>query len=109
MLDNVELIGSGLNNSFIANYTRDKRARFYLNNSGGLKNRIESIVILRKNGSSVKKHNLFSNPKIYPGDVIIATQKPEKVKSDRSFVDEFSRIFGIISGTLTSILLVNRL
>ena len=51
----------------------------------------------------------FGNPIIYPGDKIIINKKPEKEKSESSFQDEFLRVFGVVSTTLTTILLVTKL
>ena len=36
-------------------------------------------------------------------------KKPEKEKSESSFQDEFVRVFGVVSTTLTTILLVTKL
>jgi polysaccharide export outer membrane protein len=93
----------------VFNWEQGKRAKYYIRNSGGKKKNIESITIQQANGSS-RKVGFFKNPKIYPGSVINVIEKPEKVKVDgNKFMDDFTRIFGLITGTLTTILLVTKL
>ena len=107
-LDDVKITGNGIMNPGIATWNK-KRARNYIRSSGGMKKRIESKVILRKNGSSRKIKGFLNNPKVYPGDIILISKKPEKEKSNTNFYDEFSTIFGLITGTLTTILLITKL
>ena len=96
-------------NPTVFNWQDGKRAKYYIRKSGGKKKRIESVTVQRADGSS-KKVSFFSNPKIYPGSVINVVEKPEKVKGDgNKFVDDFTRIFSLITGTLTTILLVTKL
>ena len=73
-------------------------------------NKTESVVVKGNNGSS-SKVNFFKNPKVYPGDVITATSKPSKndEESTRKFLDDFIRVFSIITGTLTTILITSKL
>ena len=78
-------------------------------NSGGKKKRIDYVNVLHANGQS-KKVNWFKNPKIFPGSVINVVEKPEKVNDGKNtFMDDFVRIFGILSGALTTIVLVTKL
>ena len=46
-------------------------------------NKTESTLVVRNNGSS-RKLNIFSNPRVYPGDTITANSKPEKNENDNS-------------------------
>jgi len=108
-LDNVRVTGNGVFQPTQINWKKSKRAKSYIKTAGGKKKRIESKIIFRKNGSQKKIRGLFSNPKVYPGDVITLSQKPDKEKSDATFFEEFSRIFGTLSATLTTILLVTKL
>ncbi len=108
-LDNVRVTGNGVFQPTQINWKKSKRAKSYIKIAGGKKKRIESKIIFRKNGSQKKIRGLFSNPKVYPGDVITLSQKPDKEKSDATFFEEFSRIFGTLSATLTTILLVTKL
>ena len=92
------------------NWEEGKRAKYYIKNSGGKDKRIESVVVLHANGNS-ERVGLFKNPKIYPGSVIniIAKPKKEKGANDGKFIEDFTRIFGILATTLTTILLTSKL
>ena len=87
-----------------------KRAKYYIRLSGKKMNRVESTLVVRNNGSS-KKVNMFSNPKVYPGDTIVANSKPEKDENDNSqkFFDNFTRIFSLITGALTTLYITSKL
>ena len=107
-LTSIKTTGAVLNPT-VFNWKKGKRAKYYIRESGGKNKKIESVTVQRANGSS-KKVSFFRNPKIYPGSVINVIEKPEKVKVDgNKFMDDFTRIFGIITGTLTTILLVTKL
>ena len=107
-LSPVKTTGAVLNPT-VFNWQDGKRAKYYIRKSGGKMKRIESVTVQRADGSS-KKVSFFSNPKIYPGSVINVVEKPEKVKGDgNKFVDDFTRIFSLITGTLTTILLTTKL
>jgi len=93
----------------VFNWEQGKRAKYYVKNSGGKKKRIDYVTVLHASGQS-KKVNWFKNPKIYPGSVINVIEKPEKVNDGKNtFMDDFVRIFGILSGALTTIVLVTKL
>jgi polysaccharide export outer membrane protein len=107
-LTSIKTTGAVLNPT-VFNWEKGKRAKYYIRESGGKNKKIESVTVQRANGSS-KKVSFFRNPKIYPGSVINVIEKPEKVKGDgNKFLDDFTRIFGLITGTLTTILLVTKL
>jgi polysaccharide export outer membrane protein len=107
-LTSIKTTGAILNPT-VFNWEQGKRAKYYIRASGGKNKSIESVTVQGANGSS-KKVSFFSNPKIYPGSVINVIEKPEKVNGDgNKFMDDFTRIFGLITGTLTTILLVTRL
>ena len=107
-LTSIKTIG-GVLNPTVFNWEQGKRAKYYVKNSGGKKKRIDYVTVLHANGQS-KKVNWFKNPKIYPGSVINVVEKPEKVNDGKNtFMDDFVRIFGILSGALTTIVLVTKL
>ena len=61
------------------------------------------------NGKS-EKIGFFNNPIVYPGAEIIIIEKPEKVAGESGkFLDDFVKIFGILSGTLTTVILTTKL
>ena len=109
ILDNVIVTGNGIFQPTEINWNKSKRAKYYIKTAGGKKKRIDSKIIVRKNGSQKKIGGIFSNPKVFPGDLITITQKPEKEKSEGKFIDEFTRIFGTLTATLTTVLLIQRL
>ena len=107
-LDPVKTSG-GLVNPTIFSWDIGKKAKYYIKKSGGTKKRIESMVVLQANGKS-EKIGLFKNPTIYPGAQIIITEKPEKIDDGKSkFLDDFVRIFGVVTGALTTIILTKNL
>ena len=107
-LDPVKTSG-GLVNPTIFSWIKGKKAKYYIKKSGGTKKRIESMVVLQANGKS-EKIGLFKNPTIYPGAQIIITEKPEKIDDGKSkFLDDFVRIFGVVTGALTTIILAKNL
>ena len=107
-LDPIKTSG-GLVNPTIFSWDKGKKAKYYIKKSGGTKKRIESMVVLQANGKS-EKIGLFKNPTIYPGAQIIITEKPEKIDDGKSkFLDDFVRIFGVVTGALTTIVLTKNL
>ena len=107
-LDPIKTSG-GLLNPTIFSWDKGKKAKYYIKKSGGTKKRIESMVVLQANGKS-EKIGLFQNPTVYPGAQIIITEKPEKIDNGKStFLDDFVRIFGVITGALTTIVLTKNL
>jgi protein involved in polysaccharide export with SLBB domain len=105
-LSSVKTIG-GVNNPSVFNWSKGKRAKAYIQDSGGKKKRIKNMYVVQANGKS-EKISLFKNPKIYPGAQIIVTEKLEKNK-DNDFMDDFLKIFGIVTGTLTTVVLATKL
>ena len=90
-------------------WNEGKRARYYINKSGGTKKRIESMQVRQANGKT-EKIGLFKNPTIYPGAQIIITEKPEKIDDGKNkFLDDFIRIFSVITGAFTTIILTKNL
>jgi len=107
-LDPIKTSG-GLVNPTIFSWDKGKKAKYYIKKSGGTKKRIESMVVLQANGKS-EKIGLFQNPKVYPGAQIIITEKPEKIDDGKNkFLDDFVRIFGVVTGALTTIILTKNL
>lgn len=99
----------GVANPSIFNWEKGRRAKYYIANSGGKKKRIKNMFVQQANGKS-EAIGFFKNPRIYPGAEIIVIEKPEKIKGEGSkFIDDFVRIFGILTGTLTTIVLATKL
>jgi protein involved in polysaccharide export with SLBB domain len=99
----------GVVNPTVFNWEPGKRAKYYLSNSGGKKKRIEQTYVLQANGRS-QEIGFLKNPKVYPGAQIIAMEKPPKIDNGANkFMDDFMRIFGTITGVLTTIVLATKL
>ena len=91
-------------------WNEGKRARYYIRKSGGTKKRIESMQVRQANGKT-EKIGLFKNPTIYPGSQIIVTEKPAKTKDGNvnKFFDDFIRIFSVVTGAFTTLILAKNL
>ena len=108
-LETIKTSGALLNpTNFIWN--EGKRARYYIRKSGGTKKRIESMQVRQANGKT-EKIGLFKNPTIYPGSQIIVTEKPAKTKDGNvnKFFDDFIRIFSVVTGAFTTLILAKNL
>ena len=108
-LETIQTSGALLNPaSFIWN--EGKRARYYIRKSGGTKKRIESMEVRQANGKT-ERIGLFKNPTIYPGAQIIVTEKPVKNNDDsvNKFFDDFIRIFSVVTGAFTTLILAKNL
>ena len=108
-LETIKTSGALLNPAnFIWN--EGKRARYYIRKSGGTKKRIESMQVRQANGKT-EKIGLFKNPTIYPGSQIIVTEKPVKTKDGNvnKFFDDFIRIFSVVTGAFTTLILAKNL
>ena len=107
-LDPIKTSG-GLLNPTIFSWNKGKKAKYYIKKSGGTKKRIESMVVHQANGKT-QKIGLFNNPIVYPGAQIIVTEKPEKIDDGKNkFLDDFVRIFSVVTGALTTIVLTKNL
>lgn len=107
-LDPIKTSG-GLVNPAIFSWDKGKKAKYYIKKSGGTKKRIENMVVLQANGKS-ENIGLFKNPTVYPGAQIIITEKPEKIDDGKSkFLDDFVKIFSVVTGALTTVVLTKNL
>jgi protein involved in polysaccharide export with SLBB domain len=107
-LEPIETLGSVANPS-VFNYSKGKRSKHYIRMSGGKINRIEKRVVVHLNGSS-ENIGLFKNPKAYPGDQIILIEKQrEQRRTILESLSNFNNILGVITGSLTTLLLISRL
>ncbi len=90
-------------------YEKNRRAKFYLRNSGGTKERTQDKFVTYPSGKT-KKIGWFKNPKVAPGSQLVVTQKPEKTPGDTgTFMDDFIRIFSVVTGALTTAILATKL
>ena len=49
------------------------------------------------------------NPKVHPDSKIFVAFKPEKDKSDGAFFERFTSIFGLLTGALTTVVLIKNI
>jgi len=91
------------------NWQKGKRAKYYIKKSGGKEKPTESMYVKHANGIS-QKIGFLKNPLVYPGSEIIVNAKPEKTgENSGKFLDDFVRIFGVVTGALTTVLLATKL
>lgn len=104
----VETVGAVLNPSGFT-WKKGKRAKYYISKSGGKKKRIEQMYVRHANGQS-EKIGFLKNPRVYPGSEIVVVAKPERTgENKRQFFDDFIRIFGLVTGALTTVILAKQL
>ena len=90
-------------------WQKGKRANYYIKRSGGKTKRTESMYVRHANGQS-QKIGFLKNPVVHPGSEIIVIAKPEKTgENSGKFLDDFVRIFGVVTGALTTVLLATKL
>ena len=90
-------------NPITLSYQAGKTALYYINKAGGYSNNAKraKVYIVYANGTtSVGKDN------IQPGSQIVVPLRP---KRNGNFMDEFTKIFAIITSVLTTVVLVKRL
>ena len=107
-LSPVKTTGAILNPA-VFQWKEGKKAKYYVKKSGGTAKRIERRYVKHANGES-EKIGFLKNPAVYPGSEIIVIAKPEKTgDKGREFLDDLVKVFGVVSGALTTILLTTRL
>ena len=90
-----------------------KRANYYIKNVGGKAKFISSSgYIIQKNGLA-KSITTFKNPKVFPDSRIVVNQKEEnindKVGSLTNSIDKFIQVITLVTGSLTTLVLVQNL
>ena len=89
-------------------WIKGKRAKHYIKLSGGKTKDGSKAYVINSNGSS-KKLGLFKNPKVFPGSIVVVNEKIKKEVNRGEFINNFNTTFGIITSSLTAILLANKL
>ena len=107
-LDPVTTSGNVMN-PLSFSYKKGKRAKHYVSNSGGQKDKGKKGMIINPSGQT-KKIGFLKNPRVLAGSNIIMTAKPEKVKAESGdFVNNFLKIMTVVTTALTTILLINQI
>lgn len=98
-----------VSNPSLQKYIPNQGVKTYLRNSGGKTKLGRKIYLTQPNGFT-KRVGWLSNPKVLDGSVITVSAKPPRKKRESGkFLEGFGTIAAIISSTLTTIVLVNRL
>ena len=104
----VSVQGSVLNEGLFV-WEQGKRVGNYLNNSGGLDGKIQSIVVELPNGFT-KRKRWYNNPKVLPNSKIYVYAKPEKLKlSNSERWDKISNLMQTLTTTLTTLIMLQTL
>ena len=105
--EEISIMGA-VNNTSKLLYSKPN-AKHYLRNSGGKNRKLAGVAFVIYPSGRSKKIGFMRNPKIYPGSEIFVSFKQEKEKSDNRFVDEFVKIFTMLTGALTTVVLAKQL
>ena len=101
----VSVQGSVLNEGLFV-WEKGKRVKNYLNNSGGLDGRTESVVVELPNGFT-KRKRWYNNPKVLPNSSIFVYAKPELEKLGKAEKwDKVTNLVQVISAALTSAVVI---
>jgi protein involved in polysaccharide export with SLBB domain len=103
----VEVLGAVMNEGLFV-WEEGKRLSDYIKESGDTSGKIENIVVKGPNGIT-KKKKWLSSPKVLPNSTIYVYPKPIKEKGDGKALDGFLKVLTVITGALTSIILVQAL
>ena len=105
---NVTTVGA-LENPSIFNWTKGKRAKYYLKNSGGKLDKLGGKAFVVLNNGKTRPVGFFNNPKVFPDSKIVVNYKAAKEKQEGKFLNDATNILGTLTGALTTILLIERL
>ena len=91
-------------------WEQGKRVKGYIRNSGNYDGQIENVVVQHPNGIT-KKKRWYTNPRVMPNSKVFVYAKPEKEKkeSNGEGMDKFIQTLSIITGALTTIIMVRAL
>ncbi|WP_420384712.1 SLBB domain-containing protein [Roseivirga sp.] len=98
-----------VSNPSLQKYRPNQTVRAYIKDAGGKTKNANKIYITNANGFT-KKVGWLQNPKVLDGSIITVSAKPPKEpKEPGKFLENFGTLAAIISSTLTTIYLVERL
>ena len=104
----VQIDGEVVNPS-LQKFVENQKVRKYLRNSGGKTRQGKKIRLITPDGYT-KSIGWFSNPKVLDGSrIIVSAKPPKKEREPGKFLENFGTIAAIVSSTLTTIFLVQRL
>lgn len=99
-----------VNNPSLQKYRPRQSVRGYIKAAGGKTKNGRKIFVTNANGFT-ERIGWFKNPKVLDGSVVTVASKPPKEPRETSgkFLENFGTIAAIVSSTLTTIYLVERL
>ena len=91
-------------------WDKGQRVKGYIKDSGNYDGKIENVVVQHPNGIT-KKKRWYTNPRVMPNSKIFVYAKPEKEKKEHNGdgMDKFIQTLSIITGALTTIIMVRAL
>ncbi|MFT7269919.1 MAG: polysaccharide export outer membrane protein [Roseivirga sp.] len=104
----VEILGQ-VENPSLQKYS-EGRVRSYVRNAGG-KTKIGRKIFIKEPNGFTKKVGWFANPKLLDGSIVRVAAKRERERRESSgkFLESFGTLAAIVSSTLTTIFLIDRL
>lgn len=106
----VETMGAIQNPSLFV-WEKGKRAKYYVNNSGGkIRKEADDAYLVLPNGRT-KQISLFHNPIVQPNSTVIVNRKIKKEAdaSRQKFTDDLIRLLSVVTGAFTTIILAKNL
>ena len=102
-------VNGAVENSGLFVWERGKRVNYYINASGNKTKDAGSVTVTYPNGLTYRK-SFLSNPRVIPNSRIYVNFKPKKAKNpNRDFMDSFIKVLSVLTGTLTTVILAQRL
>lgn len=98
-----------VHNPSLQKYQPNQSVRGYIKHAGGKTKNGQKIFVTNANGFT-QRVGWFRNPKVLDGSVItVAAKPPKEPREPGKFLESFGTVAAIVSSTLTTIFLVQRL
>ncbi|PWL30733.1 SLBB domain-containing protein [uncultured Roseivirga sp.] len=98
-----------VHNPSLQKYQPNQSVRGYIKHAGGKTKNGQKIFITNANGFT-QRVGWFRNPKVLDGSVItVAAKPPKEPREPGKFLENFGTVAAIVSSTLTTVILVQRL
>lgn len=98
-----------VHNPSLQKYQPNQSVRSYIKHAGGKTKNGQKIFVTNANGFT-EKIGWFRNPKVLDGSIITVAAKPPKgPREPGKFLENFGTVAAIVSSTLTTLFLVQRL
>lgn len=98
-----------VNNPSLQKYQPNQSVRGYIKHAGGKTKNGQKIFVTNANGFT-QRIGWFRNPKVLDGSIItVAAKPPKEPREPGKFLESFGTVAAILSSTLTTIFLIQRL